>query len=307
MKIIGAALAALCLLLVSCKKEAPTNQTDTATTSTRVTATPKTDTAARGSSTTSRFTAATELTVHFTGMIVFVLSNGVERAVPLRVSGHKLEIAFPKDMETEFEKVFKPRKCGIECVLPFDNQAFRIVDASNTPLTAPFDPSSTFKSTVTHLTKVPLPASAADTFKVGNIKSDVFAKPKKSTLMGGFFELAGGKGEVTPFTCKAHFGTDMSTSQSFPRLVTVKFALPSDAKLQVNQGGAGWVDLVTLTKLPSPLSFTVDNNMKTKVSHFDNYALLSKKKVNLPDVNLDDKDCVEASGDVPGCSDSQWP
>ena len=311
MKIMSAILTALCLLAASCKNEQP-NQTTAATSGTTSAASDTASTSNFRNATTSRFTPATDLTVTFSGMIVFALSNGVERAVVLRTTGHNLQIVFPATMKTEVETVFAPRKCGIECIVPFDDLSFQIVDKNGTPLSTGFNPSSTFKTDVTHLSRVPLSASLADTFDVGNIEKDVFDKPNKSTLIGGFFALAGGDGTVTPFRCLAHYGSDKTTSQKFPKVVSVNFKLPPGAKLQVNKGGAGWVDLVTLTALPGPLSFVVDNNMGSKVSHFDNYARLSKKRdggkvVKLPDVNLDDPSCVEGFGDVPGCSDSQWP
>jgi len=215
-------------------------------------------------------------------------------------------------MKTDVERVFSPLKCGIECIVPFNDVSFQVVDKNGVLLSTPFNPAGNFSTAVTHLGSVPLSLAVKDTFDAGNIEGDVLAPPKPSTLIGGYFDLNGGVGTVTPFTCKAHFGSDMTTSQPFPEVVSVNFALPAGAKLQVNKRGGGWGDLITLTSLPASPTITVDNNMGVNVSHFDNYALLSKKRVNgkpvkLPDVVQDDPSCVNVHGAVPGCSDSQWP
>ncbi|HEX3068742.1 MAG TPA: hypothetical protein VHX14_09195 [Thermoanaerobaculia bacterium] len=290
MKTIGV-VTTLCLLIFSCQGMLP-NHPDTASVS----------------------SPATELTVTFTGMVVFVIpTGGVQRAVVLRVPGHKQQITFPKSMKTEVEAMFKKTTCGGDCPVDFDDVAFQIVDASgSTPNTA-FNPINGFSGsspTVTNLSGVPLPTPVKDTFDAGNIEKDVFDPPKKSTLIGGFFALNGGDGRVTSFKCTAHWDNDLKTTRSFARLVSVTFKLLPGSRLQANKDGAGWKDLVTLTTLPGPLTFSVDNNLGG-MSHFDNYALLSTKRVNglkvkLPDVNRDDPTCKE-KGDVPGCSDTQWP
>jgi len=305
MKIIGAVIAALCLLSASCKNETTPNETNT-TTSTAATITETA--AARRPTAMAAFTAATELTVSFVGLNVFVLGNGVERATVLRAGGgHHQQIIFPQAMETTLKAMFSGVTCsGGRCFVPFDGRAFRVVDASGSPSTTPFVQSKDFKLIVTHLAKVP---GVGNAFNQANINSDVFDKPKKGKFIAGFFELSGGSvDDVIPFTCTAHFDGQAPSGQQFPRVVKVKFPLSSSAKLQVFEGGtSGWVDVVTLTTLPSPLFFTVDNNVSGAASHFGNYAGVSKSGVHLPDVKPDDPKCIEGSGDVAGCSDSQWP
>lgn len=92
MKTIGV-VAALCLLVLSCKNETSTNQTNTETSS----ATAKVETDARLRPTPAALpTLATDLTVTFAGMITFVIpKNGVQRAVVLRAPGHPKAIHFP--------------------------------------------------------------------------------------------------------------------------------------------------------------------------------------------------------------------
>ncbi len=317
MKIISATAITICLLLVACKKEGPASLTNTETTATSTaTATPTAmDTATTTTGTVesqAKLVAATNLNVFFTGMVTFVLSNGAQRAVLPRIGGHHLQIVFPFSMKTQVEATFKGVKCVVDCPVPFDGRAFRVVDASGNPLPGGFNPSSTFASTVTHLQSVPLPASLKDTFDVKNIEPDVFKDPQKGSFIAGFFELAGGTGDAQPFTCTAHF-QGQAGSHSFPMYVIVNFKLPAGAKLQVFEAGStGWADLVTLTTLTGPVKVTVDNNMPGPVSHFDDYALLSTKRiggkpVDLPDVIPDTTNCIPGHGDVPGCSDSQWP
>src|SRR4051812_3103296 len=103
-KIIGVGAAVLCLFIVSCKNESFQDGTTTRTTATASTGTAaastatganQTMTAGSGSAvmkTGSTFTAATDLTVTFKGLVVFALSNGVERAVVPRITGHPMTI-----------------------------------------------------------------------------------------------------------------------------------------------------------------------------------------------------------------------
>lgn len=288
MKIIGVTFSVLCLLMVSCRNETPTNQTNTTTTTNTTTETPS-------------------LTVEFSGIVVFALSNGVQRAAVLRVPHHPLQIAFPIEMKPELERVFNRLKCDKKCFVPLDGRAFRIVDANDNPPTAGFKSTRRFSSIVTHLRDLPY---VGDAFNNENMDADLFCEPKKGKFVAGFFELAGGDGDVTPFNCTAHYGGDKKTSRPFPKVVTVRFDLSPGAKLQVKEAGMGWVNLVTLTKFAKP-TLIVDNNLKDTMSHFGGYAFLSKKnRVKVPTIELDDPNCKEPKsdrGDVPGCSDTQWP
>jgi hypothetical protein len=316
MKCIHFALALLCLLPFACKRGETPVTSDTATT-TLVTTSTEPETARFTEKTsfetlTATRSVATGLRVQFRGVVTHVLAEGVERAVVPRVPGHARKIFFPGSMKTDIERTFGVT-CSSICEVPFDGFALQIVDASGA-VGAAFDSSPKFKSIVTHLKAVPTTEKPFDA--KADLNDDVFAAdPKKGSVVAGYFELAGGKGDAAAWSCPAHFVGEM-TYYDWPSAVNVDFKLAAGSKLQVKMavasGSATWTDVATLTGTPT---FIVDNDLPTsKVSHFDSYALLSKKTaagtsnpVNLPDVVTDGTQCIPSFGDVPGCSNSQWP
>ena len=326
MKHVYVALTLLCFLPLACKQDKTTDSSDT---SVSVPATPSTDTVTDTADTvtdtatevftertsfevlTAARSVAPDLRVEFHGVVAHVLAGGVTRAIIPRVPGHSMKIIFPGKMKTEIQSAFGVT-CSSTCEVPFNEFALQIVDSSGATGAA-FNPSPNFKSIVTHLKAVPSAEKPFDT--KADLVDDIFKDPQKGSVVAGFFELAGGDGDAAAWSCGAHFVGE-TPFYDFPSGVNVDFKLSTGSKLQVMKAVASgtptWTDVATLT---GPLTFIVDNDLPSSTgSHFNAFALLSKKKVaatgkpvDLPDVMTDGTTCIPGAGDVPGCSNSQWP
>jgi len=250
----------------------------------------------------------THVRVTFKGLVTHFLGNNVQRAVVLKTMSHKATILFPGALKNEIKAAFPNATCGTDCEVILKDVGFRIVDSGGTPGTA-FSPSPTFDRVVTHLQRVP---NAGDTFDQGNIESDVFTPKSGSQVVAGYFELAGAKDTVEAFNCKGKFHSQGS-GMDFPHKVHMDFDVSGDARLETQAAGASGWTLVATLPAGSSFTFFVTNDTANAVSHFDEFARFSKKRdgsgnpidlENVEKVNPRDQ-CT--SGDIPGCSNSQWP
>jgi hypothetical protein len=314
---------ALCVLAFSCKERTTRNQTDTTATTSATAAASTTTSAAFSEFMLKRLdqnlairralgaTPANTLRVIFRGMVVHVFDtgtggSGVERAVMIDASGHTPTIDFPDSMQTALEKALGKSavKChsGVHlCMVDFKGLAFQIADKDGKALSG-FSPIGNF-NIVTKLTNVP---GVGSMFDRQNLDSDLFeSAPKASGVVDGFFELGGGKGDAKRFGCQGRFN-GQKTFTDFPRFVFVDFPLSTGTQLQVQKTSGGWVKLVDLTG--SPVIDVLNlNSGGMGQSDFDSFKNISKMPSTLPAVENDQSDCTSESGDVPGCSNSQWP
>ncbi|MEO8378870.1 MAG: hypothetical protein ABI779_04320 [Acidobacteriota bacterium] len=253
--------------------------------------------------------APTNVIVAFEGLIVHVLGGGITRAIVPRMPGHQMTITLPPSAKTDVERIFAPLKCPTVCDVPIDGLAFRIADAQGQPVTAPFTANNDFQSIVTHLSEVPSPDQPFAT--TDDLIPEIFADhPYTDSLIAGYFELAGGTASTEAFGCGARFDGN-SGYVAFPSKVNVLYTVPNGAMLQVLKAGSDqWEDIVLNGRM---VTIGVKNDLPdSNMSHFDMYAVLSKKRVNggfvdLPEIHTDGRRCISPAGGLPGCSQSQWP
>jgi hypothetical protein len=252
---------------------------------------------------------STEVLVAFEGMIVHVLGGGVTRAIVPRLAGHQMTITLPPSTRDDVERIFAPLKCPTVCDVPIDGVAFRIAGADGQPAAKPFTASAEFSTIVTRLSEVPGPGKPFETKE--DLVAEIFADaPVANNLVAGFFELAGGTGTTEVFACAAKFAGD-SAYKAFPSRVDVVYSMPKGAVLQVRKAGStNWENIA----LDGPLSkITVRNDIPdSNMSHFDMYAMLSRKRadgryIDLPEIQTDGSRCISPAGGIPGCSNSAWP
>lgn len=315
-KIITIALCLIATFALQCKKEEAA--TDTALTDSTVTGTIVSGTAAPGTPPTAFRLTTTPVTVVFEGMVAHVLGGGVTRAIIPRVTGHPRTLIMPVSVKTDFEAAFGTT-CGGSCSAVIDGHAFRVVDMAGNPSSSAFMPSFTFTRAVTKLSAVP--SAEAPFASAADLVPDISEPgPKPASVVAGFFELIGGKGNAVAFSCGAKF-QGQAVFDFFAKSVEVRFDMPAGgAKLQVLKPAhnGDWTRAATINLPAAGITITVDNDLKNSLmSHFDNYAMLSIKTssgggmVNLPDVVVDPSTepfCdFGGLGGRPGCSNSQFP
>lgn len=298
------------LLAFSCKNETTSNQAATVDVATTKALDAANLRAKRALRATMTAVPPDTLRMEFHGLVAFMIGNGSTdvRAVVPNVSGHVKSLSLPDTFRADLESAFtKPLvTCDVpilhRCYVELNGMAFQVVTGSTS---TPFQPSANFSNYVTHLTKVP---GVGTTFDYANLKDDVFkTPPPKASDIAGVFELAGGKGDAYKFSCPGHFHGE-ATYYDWPSDVIVDYPLATGAKLQVwKYGDNNWSDV---TALSGSLFFILDNENPNYLqhSHFQSYTVLSKTPITLPDVEpKPNTTCIGGFGDVPGCSDSQWP